>query len=112
MVQVIDWKALNGRSESSFLFEGESFGARISMFATDPPPGGGPVLHRHPYEEVFYVHEGTARFQAGEETLVATAGHVVVVPANTPHKFVNITDGRVHVFSVHYSPVVIQEDLE
>ena len=28
------------------------------------PPGGGPNLHTHPYEEVFVVQEGHATFTA------------------------------------------------
>lgn len=112
MAHITDWQALNGRSPSSFLFQGEPFGATISFFANDPPPGGGPVLHRHPYPEVFFVQEGRAQFTAGDETLIAEAGQVVVVPANTPHKFENITTERVRITSIHANPVVIQENLE
>ncbi len=39
------------------------------------------MLHRHPYEEVFVVQEGTATFTAGDETIEAKGGQVVVVPA-------------------------------
>jgi hypothetical protein len=33
--------------------------------------------------------EGTVTFQAGNETCAAGPGDVVIVPANTPHKFTN-----------------------
>ena len=39
-------------------WEGFERGAGISLFVVDSPPGGGPALHRHEYEEVFVVHEG------------------------------------------------------
>lgn len=112
MAHITGWQELKGRSASSFLFQGEPYGARISFFANDPPPGGGPVLHKHPYEEVFFIQEGVAKFTAGEETFEAVPGQVVVVPPNTPHKFTNATEGRVIITSIHPNPNVIQEDLE
>jgi mannose-6-phosphate isomerase-like protein (cupin superfamily) len=112
MAHITDWETLKGRSASSFLFQGEPYGASLSFFANDPPPGGGPVLHRHPYEEVFFVQEGVATFTAGEESFEAIAGQVVVVPPNTPHKFTNTTEGRVIITSIHPNPRVIQENLE
>jgi len=35
------------------------------LIVVDARPDGGPRLHRHPYEEVFVVQEGTATFTAG-----------------------------------------------
>ena len=60
----------------------------------DAPPGGGSRLHRHPYEEVFVVQEGSATFTAGDDVIEATGGQVVVVPAGVAHKFVNSGAGR------------------
>ena len=67
----------------------------------DAPPGGGPKLHRHPYEEVFVVQEGTATFTAGEEVIEARGGQVVMVPAGVPHKFVNTGAGRLRQIDIH-----------
>lgn len=39
------------------------------------------------------------------------AGHVAVVPAETPHAFANRDDGTLRVVSVHPSPEVVQIDL-
>jgi mannose-6-phosphate isomerase-like protein (cupin superfamily) len=41
----------------------------------------------------------------------ATAGHVVIVPANTPHKFVNSGTERLQQVSIHPAPEIEQEDL-
>ena len=57
------------------------------------------------------VQTGTARFTAGEEQLTVDAGHVVVVPAQTPHGFKATGDETLRVLSVHPSPTVIQTDL-
>ncbi len=38
----------------SHKFEGYRYGdVGVSFFLVDSPPGGGAVLHTHPYEEVF-----------------------------------------------------------
>lgn len=60
---------------------------RASIFVTRfPERGQGPGLHVHPYPEAFVVEDGTALFTAGDEEIEVDAGHVVVVPAETPHR--------------------------
>lgn len=49
--------------------------------------GVGPRLHKHPYAETFIIRRGSATFTIGTEQLVGKAGQVLVVPADTPHKF-------------------------
>ena len=65
--------------------------------------GDGTPLHLHPYPELFLVARNTALFTAGEEELSITAGHFVLVPANTPHRYVGASDEAVRVVSVHAS---------
>ena len=48
----------------------------------------------------------------GDEQIPVKAGHVVVVPAKTPHRFENSGDGSLRVLSVHPSDHVQQTDLE
>ena len=69
-------------------FDGAAHGAQISFILALNPPGTGPALHRHPYEETFIVEEGEALFTVGESTVLAGPGDILVVPAGTPHKFV------------------------
>ena len=87
--------------------EGEEHGAGISLFVVDSPPGVGPALHRHPYEEVFVVHEGQARFFVDEEELDAGAGDVVIVPAEAAHRFINGGAGRLKLVAIHESPRLV-----
>lgn len=95
------------------LFQGQAYGdVPASIFIVESLPGGGPSLHIHPYPEVFVLHKGEATFTVGDETLKVSAGHVVVVPANTPHKFKNTGDEQLLIFSVHPNKEVIQEWLE
>jgi mannose-6-phosphate isomerase-like protein (cupin superfamily) len=101
------------QSVTAYEFEGHHYGdASVSFIVIDAPPGSGPKLHRHPYEEVFIVQEGSVTFTAGDDTIEASSGQVVVVPAGVPHKFVNSGAGRLRQVDIHASERFITEWLE
>ena len=100
------------RGEVAGEFQGRLLGANVSVIVVDAPPGGGPKLHRHPYEEVFVVQEGSATFTAGDEVIEARGGQVVVVPAGVAHKFVNSGTGRLRQVDIHASDHFVTEWLE
>jgi quercetin dioxygenase-like cupin family protein len=87
-------------------------GAPVSIIFVDVPPGGGPRLHRHPYMELFIVHEGTATFTVGEASYGVSAGQVVVAPADVPHAFVNSGAGPLRQTDIHCDDRFITEWLE
>ena len=97
-------------SPTAALFQGRDE-APVSVFITEYQLGQGPDLHYHPYPEVFVVLTGLADFTAGDEEVVVAGGHVVVVPAETPHGFKSAGDDLLQVVSVHPSPTVQQTDL-
>ncbi len=109
MARVIPIEELR-RSATAALFEGRDDIA-ISIFVTSYERGQGPSLHLHPYPEAFVVQTGTAAFTVGEDELVVTAGHIVVVPAETPHGFKGAGDDTLRVVSVHPNGTVEQTDL-
>ncbi len=98
------------RSATAALFEGRD-DAAISIFVTEYERGQGPALHLHPYPEVFVVQTGTAAFTVGDDELIVAHGHIVVVPARTPHGFRCAADDKLRVVSVHPSGTVEQTDL-
>jgi len=91
-------------------YEGADHGGPVSLFIGEVTPGGGPVLHRHPYEEVFVLDRGTVRFTVDGEELDARGGQVVVVPAGAKHRFVVTGDEPLKFVSVHPAPRMVQED--
>ena len=112
MVRVHELEDLRS-SETACLFEGAKHGDGMaaSMFVATTPPGGGPPLHLHPYPELFLVELGEATFTAGDEQVVVSAGQVVVVAAETPHRFENTGSATLRVVTFHPSPQVEQTDL-
>jgi mannose-6-phosphate isomerase-like protein (cupin superfamily) len=108
MTRIIDKTDL-AHGETSYEFEGHQHEAGVSFIVVLAPPGSGPKLHKHPYEEVFVVQEGSATFTAGEEVIEARGGQVVVVPAGVPHKFVNSGAGRLRQINIHASERFVTE---
>lgn len=101
------------RDGDSFEFQGYPYGeVNVSVILVDVPPGGGPRLHSHPYEEVFVVQEGQATFTAGTATLEVEAGRIVIVPPGVPHRFVNSGEGRLRQVDIHASERFITHWLE
>jgi mannose-6-phosphate isomerase-like protein (cupin superfamily) len=92
--------------------EGGEHGATVSVILDEGEPGHGPRLHRHPYDETWVVVEGRVTFQAGDESLAAEPGDIVIVPAAVPHKFANTGPGRSRLVCVHANPSFVTEWLE
>jgi mannose-6-phosphate isomerase-like protein (cupin superfamily) len=92
-------------------FHGDKLGAPISAYIVNAPPGKGPPLHTHPYVEVIFMIEGRATVTIGDELREVEAGAIAIIPANTPHRFVNSGPGMLRQIDVHASPKFIQTDL-
>ena len=93
-------------------FEGSLQDTDVSFIWVDMPPARGVRLHKHPYQEIFILQEGLASFTVGSASLEAHAGQIVIVPANTPHKFVNAGDGPLRQVDIHLSREFITVWLE
>ena len=109
---VVNKDALQNYGNSSE-FEGYLYGdTEISFILVDMRPGEGVRLHQHPYQEIFIIQEGTATYVVGTTTLEARAGQIIIVPADTPHKFVNSGEGKLRQVDIHLSKRFITQWLE
>jgi mannose-6-phosphate isomerase-like protein (cupin superfamily) len=99
-------KALHGLLEGKTL----NTGVTLIRYVTDVV-GEGPSLHVHPYDEIFTITEGRARFTVGNQIIDAEAGDVVLGPANIPHGYQNLGPGRLDSLDIHLSPEWIQFNL-
>lgn len=92
-------------------FVGEKEGAPFSAYIVNAKPGQGPPLHTHPYVEVAFTLEGSATITVGDEEREVKAGGIVVIPANTRHRFINSGDTMLRQIDIHGSPKFIQTNL-
>jgi len=95
----------------SYEFVGETQGAPFSVYIVKAEAGKGPPLHKHPYVEVAFTIEGCATITVGNEQREVKAGGIVVIPANTPHRFVNSGAKVLRQIDIHASPKFVQTNL-
>lgn len=104
-----------GANTKGFDFNGRVDGnTSVSFISVDMEPGGKVRLHRHEYDEIFVILEGTATFRAGGETIGVTAGDVVISPAHEAHGFENTGTVRLRQIDIHVAEQIrtvwIEED--
>jgi mannose-6-phosphate isomerase-like protein (cupin superfamily) len=98
---------------NTYEFQGALYqDTEVSFIWVDMPEGSGVKLHKHPYKEIFVIQEGSATFTVGAATLQAQAGQIIIVPAGTPHKFINTGDRPLRQVDIHTSRKFITEWLE
>lgn len=96
-----------------FTFRGSEYGdVPVSFILDRSRPGEGPALHRHPYDELWIVQEGEVTFTAGDRTLPASAGSVVIVPAGESHRFKNTGTTALQMVCIHTRAQMETEWLE
>lgn len=94
-------------------FEGKPYDARVSIILESTETvGSGPRLHKHPYPETFVIRRGRALFTVGTEEVIGVAGQILVVPADTPHKFSVLGPDRFESVNIHANNEFITEWLE
>lgn len=85
---------LVGTELLTFKASGSQTGGAYMMAEITTPPGGGPPLHKHESQELFYILEGVFEFPTirnGEvQTVRAIPGDVVHIPNWIPHTYKNV----------------------
>jgi quercetin dioxygenase-like cupin family protein len=72
------------------LVRSEDGDGRVGIVESVMPPGtAGPPLHKHDFDEAFYVIEGELTFQLGGGLITASAGEHAFAPGGAPHTFTN-----------------------
>ena len=84
----------------------------VSFIWVDMQPGGTIRLHKHPYKEIFIIQEGVSTFTVGSTVLEAHAGQIIIVPADVPHKFANLSDKQLKQIDIHVNKEFITYWLE
>jgi mannose-6-phosphate isomerase-like protein (cupin superfamily) len=83
----------------------ENSAGSLTIFESHRQAGdpGGPPLHKHAFDEAFYVLEGDYTIQVGERLVKASTGAFVYVPGGTIHTLRHGGEGEGRMLTV-YSP--------
>jgi quercetin dioxygenase-like cupin family protein len=73
-------------------FAGGEQPSSITVIEDVSPPHHGPPLHSHPFEEWFYILEGTFLFEVAGVPLSVGVGDFVHARRDEPHVFQNTSD--------------------
>jgi mannose-6-phosphate isomerase-like protein (cupin superfamily) len=73
------------------LIRSEQSSGRVGVVESVMPAGvTGPSLHKHDFDEAFFVLEGELTFHLGGELVTVGAGEIAFAPAGEPHTFTNL----------------------
>jgi uncharacterized cupin superfamily protein len=72
----------------------ESDGVVSVIDNTVPANWPGPFLHKHDFDEAFYVLEGELVFQVEDQLITRRAGELAFAPRGVAHTLANHSDGR------------------
>lgn len=97
-----DARIFNGipGEEVSIRIHADQVGGRFSILESVAAPGCSAPLHSHREDEVFYVISGNPTFRLGDEIHEATPGSTVLIPANTPHAWINRTQSELRMLAI------------
>jgi mannose-6-phosphate isomerase-like protein (cupin superfamily) len=80
-----------GGGTYTVLVSGAQTAGHYCLIDMHVPDGSGPPPHRHDFEEMFTLLEGSLEFTFRGQTLTVGAGLTVNIPSNAPHSFKNIS---------------------
>ncbi|MGY1742407.1 MULTISPECIES: cupin domain-containing protein [unclassified Blastococcus] len=79
--------------QSTVLLRSEDSGGAVAVAENVVPAlSAGPPLHRHDFDEAFYLLRGELVFRVGDELLTRTAGQLAFAPRGVPHALANRRD--------------------
>jgi quercetin dioxygenase-like cupin family protein len=97
----------------TYEFEGLHYhDTAVSFIWVEMKPGGSVRLHKHPYTEILIIQEGVGEYSVGSELIEAHVGQIIIVPAETAHKFTNSGDKIPRQVDIHTSRQFITDWLE
>ena len=76
--------------DTHVLLRSEQTGGHVSAIENVLPAGArGPFLHRHDFDEAFYILEGELVFQLRDELITVREGDLAFAPRGVPHTYTN-----------------------
>ena len=80
---------------TNVLLRGEQSGGHVSLMENVVAArSAGPPLHKHDFDEAFYMLEGELIFQVADERFTRRAGEFAFAPRNVAHALANHSDAE------------------
>jgi quercetin dioxygenase-like cupin family protein len=88
-------------SPMTFVATAEDTASTYEVVVVHTDAVGEPLAHRHPWEEFYFVLEGTLEVQVGARSHTAGPGSFLTIPARSVHSFV-VTSGPARFLHVSF----------
>jgi len=80
--------------------------SQIALMTLAPGEASSPQPSIHPFQDqLLYLVDGELAAEIGGERLHLKAGQLALVPAGTPHRFINVADRPARTLNIYAPPV-------
>jgi quercetin dioxygenase-like cupin family protein len=98
------WSPMRADPTKRILLRGEDTDGALSVVESTMPAGAaGPRLHKHEFDEAFYVLDGELTIQVRLELIAASPGELAFAPRGVPHTLANQSAAPVR-FLIVFTP--------
>jgi len=97
-VRKTSWKVIDQEKQTNNLLRKVIHGEKASLAQYSSKSGASFMRHSHGSEEYSMVMSGTIKFIFDEREVLVSAGEILVIPANTPHAVVALSDAEFYGF--------------
>ncbi len=78
------------------------YSENLMLMYTEAMPGGPPLSHSHPHEQMGYIIQGTSELTASGETVTLEAGSSFLLEPNEHHEIRGVGDEKVIVLDIFH----------
>ena len=97
-VRKTSWKVIDQEKQTTNLLRKVIHGEKATLAQYSAKSGTSFMRHSHGSEEYSMVMTGTVKFIFDEREVLVSAGEILIVPANTPHAVVALSDAEFYGF--------------
>ena len=74
----------------------------LMLMYTEAKPGGPPIAHSHPHEQLVFLIQGTSEVKASGQTVILKAGSSCLFEPNEYHEIRGIGEEQVKVLDIFH----------
>jgi quercetin dioxygenase-like cupin family protein len=78
------------------------YSKNLMLMYTEAEPGGPPIAHSHPHEQMGFIIQGTSELTAGGKTVTLRAGSSFLIEPNEYHEIRSVGDEKIKVLDIFH----------
>jgi quercetin dioxygenase-like cupin family protein len=78
------------------------YSKKLMLMYSEAEPGGPPIAHSHPHEQMGFIIQGTSELTAGGKTVTLKAGSSFLLEPNEYHEIQGVGNERIRVLDIFH----------